>query len=158
MNATFWRWFPLALGAAMVGGLCFMAAVAVRDPSFAVEQDYYRKAVAWDDTQAQATENAKLDWSVELELDPRGSELWLRARVKDSRGVVIPDAQVDVEAFANARAAQVVRATLVQERDAHATRVPLVRSGLWELRFTVQARGERFTQTIRRDVRTGDRS
>lgn len=155
MNATFWRLFPVGLIVSSVGGLGFMAYLAVHDPNFAVEKDYYKKAVAWDETQAQARENARLGWNVDLALEAKGDHVELVAHVKDARGLPVPDARVEVEAFPNAHAGHIVNATLAPERDAQRGSLPFVQAGLWELRFTVRSRGERFTQVIRRDVARG---
>ena len=50
-----WYW-PVVIVSLLVGGAAanigFMI-VANRDPTFAVEPDYYRKAVDWDRTMAQ---------------------------------------------------------------------------------------------------------
>jgi nitrogen fixation protein FixH len=155
MSASFWRLLPAGLIVTMVSGLGFMAWIAVHDPSFAVEQDYYRKAVAWDETRAQEEQNARLGWKVDLDVTPRGDQLLLRARVSDASGTPIPDARVDVEAFANARASRVLHATLLPEEGEQAGAVPLVQPGLWEVRLTVVAHGERFTEVVRKLVRPG---
>ena len=158
-KARFWAFVPVGLIVMMVGGLVAMAVIASRDPSFAVEKDYYKKAISYDETRAQAEENEKLGWNVECSLVHRGSELELVAVVKDKSGARIDNASVEVEAFANARAARVLTARLEPSSDKnYAGRVPFAGGGLWELRFTVQARGARFTQVVRDDVRAEDAS
>ena len=44
-----------------------MVYVATSDGSFAVEPDYYQKALHWDDARSAAAENAGLGWTVELD-------------------------------------------------------------------------------------------
>jgi hypothetical protein len=156
---TFWAWFPVVLIVSMLAGLGTMAYIAVDDPGFAVEKDYYQKAVHWDQTQAQNEKNARLGWNVALELAPRGGKIELVAKLVDASGTPIRDASVDVEAFANARAAEIVSAHLVRQQDGtQKAELPLTRTGLWEFRFTAQARGQRFTQVVRHDVAAGDPS
>jgi hypothetical protein len=158
-KARFWAFFPVALIVTMVGSLVAMALVASHDPSFAIEKDYYKKAIAYDVTQAQAQENARLGWHVECSLLTKGRELEVVAVVKDKNGARIENAAVDVEAFANARASRIVTARLEPSTDQrYAGRVPLGTAGLWEFRFTVEARGSRFTEVVREDVRVEDAS
>ena len=148
-----WALAPVVMIATMLGGLGYMAHLATDDPSFAVEKDYYKKAIDWDSTQAQAAENARLGWNVDLAVEPGKSELVLVVHPKDAQGAPIRGADVRVEAFANARAAHIVKADFRPQADgALAASVPLVRPGLWEFRFVVEAAGRRFTQVVRRDV------
>ena len=44
-------WWPIAITgvlAATVAANIWVAKIASDDPSFAIEQDYYRKAITWD--------------------------------------------------------------------------------------------------------------
>jgi nitrogen fixation protein FixH len=129
--------------------------VAKDDPSFAVEKDYYRKAVEWDHTMEQERHNQQLGWRVEPVLgrySPQGGAL-LRVRVADSTGAAIPDGTVRVTAFHNARAGDVFEAALQYERDdSYTARLPVTRSGQWELRFTVTRGGDRFTAVARAEA------
>ena len=52
------------LGATIAVNLWVMK-IANSDPSFAIEPDYYRKAVHYDSTMAQQRLNASLGWGVE---------------------------------------------------------------------------------------------
>ena len=72
MAAKGWYW-PVAIVGLLVSGAAanigFMI-VANRDATFAVEPDYYRKAVDWDHTMAQEARNAELGWRVTAQLEP----------------------------------------------------------------------------------------
>ena len=152
-SARFWAFFPVILSLLMIGGLVTMATIASRDPGFAVEKDYYKKAVGYDATEAQARENARLGWRIECTLERRGTELEVAAVVKDRDGARIDGATVDVEAFANARASNIAEARLAPDANStYSARVPLRDRGLFELRFVVQARGSRYTEVVRRDA------
>src|SRR5688500_20140504 len=76
--------------------------IASDDPSFAIEEDYYRKALAWDTTLAQAARNAALGWHLTPEMGPIGNEgrAVLPARLTDSLGAAIQNAVVLVTAVA----------------------------------------------------------
>lgn len=155
---SLWAFVPVGMIGLTLLGLGFMAHLATDDPSFAVERDYYKKAVAWDDTAAQARQNARLGWQVDFEVAPRGSELELRVLPKDARGARLRDASVAVEAFANARAANVVSTTLTPNGERGLSgKLPLVHAGIWEFRLVVEADGKRFTQVLRREI-SGDAS
>jgi nitrogen fixation protein FixH len=152
-----WPW-PLAIVVLLVSGvgsnIAFMV-VASGDASFAVERDYYRKALDWDRTMAQEAANAALGWAVSAEFEggaPPG-ETRLVARVVDRAGAPVPGAQVAVEAFASARAAEVFSAALEPRSDGlHSATLPSARPGLWEIRLRVRRGEEVFTQIISRDL------
>lgn len=152
-QARLWAAFPVAILAVMFVGLGSMAVIAIDDPSFAVEKDYYQKAVDWDDSVAQREVNERLGWTVTLELTAKPGGAEMVAKVRDRDGRVVRGATVDVEAFHNARAGNVVEGRLqADEHGSYRLWLPLRRSGLWELRFVVQHGGERFTEVIRRDA------
>ena len=125
-----WPWVPVVLLTSMVGGLLYMAKIATDDPGFAVEQDYYQKAVAWDDHQAQSAENTRLGWNLTLETRTVGRDVQLVAKLTDDRGHALPNAKVRVDAFANARAGHIVSADLSTGPDGKLHgKLPLVRVG-----------------------------
>lgn len=158
MRRSGWVWPAglLALLAVGVAANIAFVVAATRDPSFAVERDYYRKALRWDEAMAQAERNGALGWSVTPEIDPVPGAVGLArlvARVTDADGATLDDAVVHVEAFHEARAAQVAEARLDREGGAHVATLPMARPGLWELRFRVERRGVVFTQVLGREVR-----
>jgi hypothetical protein len=138
----------------MLAGLGTMAAIATNDPGFALEKNYYAKAVAYDHEIAQRGENARLGWSVDAELGTvrPGVETPLVVRLSDAGGPV-SGASGRVEALRNASAGVVLEAHL-EERSPGVYRalLPARRGGLWELRLAFERRGEHFTTTLRRDV------
>ena len=152
-GGTFWALLPVALLLASSTGVLTMASIARSDPGFALESDYYQRAVRWDGQQLEWAQNARLGYRIEAETvaTPEGVEL--RATLRDRSGVKLEGASVAVEAFANARAADVRRLTL-RESQAGTYTVGLgnPRQGLWEFRFGVLREGERFTQVVRADV------
>jgi nitrogen fixation protein FixH len=157
MKGKVWYW-PAGLVALLVAGVAanivFML-VATRDPSFAVERDYYGKAIRWEEAMAQAERNSILGWSVTPRLAPipgAGGLVRLEASVTDAAGVSLADAVVRVEAFHGARAAEVMEAELGREGGRHVATLPMARPGLWELRFRVERGNQAFTQVLTREV------
>ncbi|HEY9227934.1 MAG TPA: FixH family protein, partial [Gemmatimonadaceae bacterium] len=114
--------------------------VAGRDPSFAIEPNYYAKALAWDSTLAQARRNQAFGWRVTPALAAFSRESGgarLSITVTDSAGTPIAGAVVRVYALYNARAGTVLESALRSDRDGYSTHLAVTHSGQWELRFDV---------------------
>lgn len=150
---SWWALVPAGLLLCMLGGLITMAVVASSDPSFAVEPDYYQKAIHWDDHRAQQAANTRLGWKLNLDVQPESTaagQTRLQVDLADARGTPLTRAQLQVEAFHNARAAQPFGGTMVETRPGvYSLTLPMRRAGVWEVRFTAQHRGERFTDVVR---------
>jgi nitrogen fixation protein FixH len=141
------------LGAYVTFGVV-AARIASHDPNYAIEPDYYRKAVTWDSTMAQRRENVALGWQVTPSLGPvGGTRTAFALELRDAGGERVNGAQVSVEARQVAHAEDVVRATLrADSTGVYVARMPIVRAGLWEMRV-VAARGvERFATSVRLDA------
>jgi nitrogen fixation protein FixH len=157
MGGRSWFW-PVGLVALLLSGaaanIAFMI-VANRDASFAVEPDYYRKAVEWDRTMAQETRNAALGWRVSAQLEPMArGRARLVARVADREGRPVTGAVVVVEAFPSARARDIASFTLARDGapGAYAATLAHARPGLWELRVRVTRGRDVFTRTLDQDL------
>ncbi|MEL7370336.1 MAG: FixH family protein [Myxococcota bacterium] len=145
-------WFPLlitTLLVASVAGNVFMVMRAANDPGFAVEPDYYRKAVEWDRLQAERAQSNELGWNVVV--DARKDEL--RIRMTDRLGRPIEGASVVVEAFFNARANDRVTAQMEPKglgvyTWAHTFPQP----GLWEYRLAAFRDADRFTYVTQQEL------
>lgn len=153
---SLWWLMPVGLLVAMVAGQLWMGYTAVNDPGFAVEKNYYKKALHWDEHEAQIAENQRLGWQIALDAEPvAGADhrMHLVVRLSDRRGKPLYRARVKVETFFNARAGHLLNATLTEAADGsyHAS-LPMQYAGLWEFRFTATHGGERFTDVIRRDI------
>ena len=150
--------WPLGIVAVLTlsaGGQIWFAVVASRDQAFAVEGDYYNKAIRWDVELAQRHQNALLGWRIvpALQLDRGKGEGALSIELRDSAGSAITGADVRVLAMHNARAARQLSAALT-EVGGGTYRTPLLaqRSGEWELRFSVRRGTQRFTVSERVDA------
>ena len=147
-----WLWpvgLALALTLSAGGNIVFMI-LANRDPSFAVEPDYYQKGLDWDRTMAQEAANRVLGWTARLEDSapaPGGRRLVLR--VLDREGRPVEGAEVTLEALHGARAAEIVRGRLTGSgQGRYGADLPLVRAGVWELRVRAARGAAVFTQRI----------
>lgn len=157
LSTRIWPWVPAGLLACMLAGLGSLALIASRDPGFALERDYYAKAVNYDREIEQRAANARLGWSVESQLGRATphSTTPLEVRVRARSGLV-QGARVSVQALRNASASVVLEARC-QEREPgrYQAALPLGHGGVWELRFVVAHGAERFTQIVRHDVLDG---
>ena len=153
-----WYW-PLLLGGLLASGVLanvYFMCRAVADPSFAVEPDYYAKAVAWDAHQAQARANADLGWRLSLAVaaaDRGTGRAHVVATLSDREGRKVTGLTVGLTAFHNARAAQIVTATLGEtaEHD-YAAEVAVFRPGTWEFRVEATRETETFTAVVDQDA------
>lgn len=147
-------------------GILLLAAIAngilvyraTHDPSFAVEPDYYRKALAWDERRAEARRGDALGWALEAELaagEPTPAVSELRVRLRDRTGRPLPDAAIEVAALHKARAARILRARLEAdpaEPGLYRASLPARRRGLWELELRVARGGDRLTRILVREL------
>ena len=120
----------------------------------AVEPDYYRKAVRWDSTMAEAEASRALGWRIDAELGlDAARDLEISARVIDRAGAPIEDARVVVTAIHNLDATHPRTVSLAAAAGtAYRGRFGPARAGLWELRFDVRRGGASFAETIRLDA------
>jgi nitrogen fixation protein FixH len=151
--------WPIGVAAVLattVAANIWVMVIAGGDPSFAIEPDYYRKALAWDTTLAQAERNAALGWRLTPTLGPIDTDghVLVTARLTDSTGAEISGAVVRVSALPIARASDVREVTLLPDGSGdYAARLEARRAGQWELRFDATVGRERFTRTARVELR-----
>lgn len=157
------RW-PLGiaaiLGATVAVNLAVLR-VANNDPSFAVEPDYYRRAVAWDSTMAHARASAALGWRAAVAVSPLDGDTpaTLTLTLTDAGGAPVTKATVAVEALYNARAGHPVAATLREVAPGrYLATLPMPWTGQWEVRCTATRAAQggappaRFEATLRTTV------
>ena len=126
--------------------------IAKADPAFAVEPDYYQKAVTWDATMEQQRLNTSLGWQAtgSLALATPGTPGRVSVSLVGPGNTPIGDAVVAVEAMHNARASQRYEASLMPDgAGRYAAALDAHRPGEWEVRVTATRGSERFTQSLR---------
>lgn len=161
-----WRW-PLLAGTLMTMslGVCTATIVlAVNDPNFGLEEDYYQKAVRWDEFAAQRAHNEELGWRAEVDLvraDPRSDPVAgpdpdaaavpaeLRVRLLDRDGEPLTPDRVEAMLFHHARRSDVRRPAVAIDADGVArARLEGARDGLWQVRLRFRHGGEVFTARV----------
>jgi nitrogen fixation protein FixH len=152
-----WPWLIAGALALHVVVSLVVVFIATSDPSYAVEKNYYQKAIDWDKKMAQDRTNQDLGWRFEFAVAPPerpGDQPRLEVTLADADGVPLTGATVTVEAFHNASSGDVLRATLppTGESGVSRTTMPMGHNGRWELRFTIDHGGREFTSTETRHL------
>lgn len=151
-----WALVPALLLGSMLLGLGTLAYIALDDPGFSLEPNYYGKAVNWDRAQAERRESERsglrLELSRPLEIMGDGT-LQLELRALDGQGAPVRGATVRVEAFPNAFASRTQQLTLRETAPGvYSGRLSPGPSGLWELRGSLTRDALRFRQVLRVDA------
>lgn len=151
-----WAWVPVGLLACMLLGIGTLAYIAIDDPNFALEPDYYAKALHWDQAQSQLRENDSLGYELTLRqrlVISAAGQVQVELELKDRNAAGISGASIEVSAFPNAFAGRVERLALREVapgiyRGSLAHGIP----GLWELRCSVSVRGGHYARALRSDM------
>lgn len=148
-TGRFWPLFIVGLILAQVSAAGALIWYAVSDPTFAIEPNYYQKALNWDDTARQHAANRSLAWKPTLEFadQSQGGTRTTRLQIVDAGGTPIESARVTVESFFHAAANQRTTTDLRWDADerAYVGTLPIDRGGVWEMRFDIVRGADRFT-------------
>ena len=153
---VFW---PAVIAGALVlhvSAMMVMVWISTSNDSYAVEPDYYAKALAWDEKRAQDRANARLGWTLDFVVEPAGpgGDPILRATLVDADGAPVDGAAVSVEAFSNIRRDDVLIATLPASGVGYEAAMPMHGSGRWEFRFSATRGSDLFTYRETRHIWT----
>jgi len=110
---------------------------SVTDGSYAVETDYYERAVRWDEIAREREESKRCAWVSDVEVRTASdgpAELALLLR--DAQGEPIDAARVEVETFHHAHRNDAVMTTMNAQGDGRYTlAIENARAGLWQVRL-----------------------
>lgn len=166
------KWTVLIVGLLLLqvvfGGVTVALAMRGRGT---VEQDYYNKALHWDDHEAMVQASARLGWKADITVGSAVTSQGQRAlilKLTDKDGAPVEHAQVQVAFFHRAHPMDLrqaeLKATGAEGGGTYAGSVPLDQAGIWEFRLTVHrpaATGttpekagadEMFIATLQRDL------
>lgn len=156
---SLWAWVPALLLGCMFLGLGFMTYLATSDPHFALEPDYYDKAVHWDRSRAEERASALTGLSLSLTrplaLTADGG-VDVEVRVVDRQTSPFRGARLQLQAFPNAYAQNSQSLTLRETAPGvYVGRLSRGVLGLWELRFGLTRDALHFQVVLREDVVKG---
>jgi nitrogen fixation protein FixH len=133
-----WRW-PVLLTLVLLGqagGVIAMVVVSGRDASFAIEPDYYERALAWDETSRLKAASDALGWTAEPSIRSTARDRTLEIVLRDRLKRPLDGAIVQVELYHHARAADRRTVQLSHRGDGeYGASVAMPRPGLWQLRI-----------------------
>jgi nitrogen fixation protein FixH len=148
-----WAWVPALLLGSLLGTQLTVLHYVLADPSFALESDYYRKAVSWDAQRELERASAALGWQAQLDAAPAAQATLLRVQLRDAGGGALAGATVRMQAFANARAAQQFELVLAETaQGSYSGELPSAAHGLWEFRLQATRGSARFAKIVRLSV------
>jgi nitrogen fixation protein FixH len=120
----------------------------------AIEPDYYRRALAWDRSQASAARAARLGWHVQAAFGrPDRNGTPLAVTLSDALGAPVVGARVSVVGLHNLDFAHPLAWSL-RERGSgrYETYVQLRHSGRWELRVSAECGRDQFAVVLHADA------
>jgi nitrogen fixation protein FixH len=142
-----WLW-PLGV----VGMLCVSLSVcaitvlaAVNDPSYAIEDDYYQKAMDWDRERAFRIVSDRLGWRATIAITNIGQ---VAVVLTDAEGRPIDNASVRATAFHHARRGLAEELTLQARGEGrYVATLSHPREGQWQVRLRASLGRDRFLHT-----------
>jgi hypothetical protein len=155
--ANRWAFVPVIMLSGVVAAAVLVVSFAVNDRgATAVEPDYYRKGAAWDEWKQQLALNGVLRWMVTPSIVASQTSAGLarlELSVSDKHGMPIEGASVRVDVIPILDGDARVELRLVHDGSGHySAEIPLRIGGQWEIRSTVEWRGKRFCDRVRRNV------
>ena len=142
------------LGATIVSNIVVMR-IANDDPAFAIEPDYYKKAVAFDSTLATERESLALGWTATstLVMGRGDGEATLTVVLDNAQHQPVRGATVTVVALANSRSSDRHAASLREVAPGRYEAAVAARiAGQWEVRIDAVRGAEHFVASTRTDM------
>lgn len=154
MNAS--KLWPAALIAVLAITVAANAAIywtANHDRSFAVEPDYYQRAVDWDSTVARAKRSAALGWVTQVDLaPPEGGKATLSVTITTHDGAPLDSADVRASLSHNAEGARIFSLQLLPAGPGrYAARVPSTAQGLWRVDLSATRGQDAYIRRVTAD-------
>jgi nitrogen fixation protein FixH len=153
-SGRIWPWVPGLLLVGLLGTQLTILGSALDDPTFATEDDYYRKAVDWDAHMQRERQSLALGWRASARvLGSPSAGSTVSISLLDAHGNPLSSARVHGTAFHNARAAHPLALELTESQPGeYAADLGVARPGLWELRLSVALGSDSYETTLRFDV------
>ncbi len=143
-----WIWPLAVVGMLSVSmTVCAITVIAaVGDPSYAIEDDYYQKAVDWDHSREVEIASGRLGWQADATLTT-GDGL-LTVTIDDADGAPVTDALVRAMVFHHARRGDAQELVLRAQGNGRYTAVlNRPREGQWQVRIRASRGQDHFVLT-----------
>jgi nitrogen fixation protein FixH len=150
----------VVLGATVIANVVVMR-IANSDKAFAIEPDYYKRAVAFDSTLATERRSDALKWSASAQFlaQTEATQRTLAVTLTDAQGVSVQGAIVTVTTLANARANAVLSARLQESSPGrYQGSLSATFPGQWEVRIDAVRGAQHFVTTTRTELSRSDRT
>ncbi len=150
-----WTWPAIVVGilGLTVAGNLWVMRIAKADPSFAIEQDYYQRAVNYDARRGIEQRSDRLGWHLDLRAGPIGpTGAMLSVMLRDSTDAPVDSAQVVVRLTRVARSQTVIPVSLRPVAGGYEAVVPIDAAGLWDVALEARRGPARFVALRRLDV------
>lgn len=147
--ANRWALFPVGLLGILVTVQVVLFRLSSGDSSFAIEPEYYQKAVNWDERMRERQASERLGWHADATIT-RGDNASLRVTLRDASGKPVDNATLSVDAFPNARAGEVQHLALQHTTaGVYESALRLIHAGEWEVRLVARTPSDTYTTTLR---------
>ncbi len=151
MNAA--RLWPAALVAVLAITVVANGAVywaANHDRSFAVEPDYYQRAIDWDSTVARGQRSTALGWVTAIRLaPPEAGHATLSVTLTTREGLPLDSADVRAALSHNAEGANVYEVRLLASGPGlYVARIPSTAQGLWRVDLAATRGADVYSRRI----------
>lgn len=146
-DGAYWPLIIVGLLLISVGSNVYLIYRAVNDPSFAVEPDYYQKAVDFDAIQEAQRTSDRLGWKPDVSLD---ADSQLRVELRDAKEMPVEGVKLHLEAFPITRSQQFLKTELEEvSPGVYLWKKRLSYHGQWEFRLTGDRGDQHFIHTTR---------
>lgn len=136
-------------------GWSFSVVIASRsDGGAQVVDNYYEKAIAWDEAAALQRESDALGWTVDLAIE-QGTSTQIEVVIKDASGKAITGLRGTVKGFRPQLTGKMLEIPLTASPDdptRYHMALPAVKPGLWDFEITASHNDDRFSTVIRKEL------
>lgn len=149
--------WPASIVALLVLGMgwSFSVVIASRyDGGAQVVDNYYEKAIAWDETAALQKQSDALGWTADITLR-NGSEGQLEVVIRDAAGQAVSGLTGTVKGFRPQRTGARMEVALVAapgDATVYRMTLPKLEHGLWDFEITALRNDDRFATVIRKEL------
>lgn len=135
----FWPGMVIGILSLSVGANIVLISAARSDGGAQIIDNYYEKAVNWDEHKAELKRAQEMGWSVEILVGPQGETRPVRFVVTDKSGTPVQGLAPHVVVTSPAKIAPQARADLrIDAPGVYAAELSIPHAGFWDFEFTAR--------------------